>query len=173
MGKGIKAIIWAVVVAVLLLTVASMVYAPVTPLGKEGQCERELGRIRGILRGGGVVMGRDFVEWQACSGYSLDAKPICAQIGEYCKEFSARIGEDVFTIGSVGGYDCVLDPWGNAYHVGTLDDIKGFDVRNVKMAKLKTFMVGEWVLWSCGPNGVNDRGGGDDVLEFKMRWVAN
>lgn len=60
--------------------------------------------------------------------------------------------------GSVGGYDCVLDPWGNAYHVGTLDDIKGFDVRNVKMAKLKTFMVGEWVLWSCGPNGVNDGG---------------
>lgn len=135
--------------------------SPITPADKISRCRQDLYHIRSVLLAGDKVMGCDFFKWRETN--KLNQTNMSAQACEYCKEFSRRVGENVFTIGTTDGVEYLVDPWGHAYQVSLRENIVLRDMR------LHRLFVGDCIFWSVGPNGINEHGYGDDVFEFKIQ----
>lgn len=58
------------------------------------------------------------------------------------------------------GEDLLIDPWGNTLHVYRSDDPLIIDKNQLR----KCSELSDVVVWSSGPNGVNDWGGNDDIV---------
>ena len=50
-----------------------------------------------------------------------------------------------------------LDPWGNEYQIASAPDRDGYGIDGAHRV----------TVWSFGPNGRDDRGGGDDVSQSR------
>ena len=59
--------------------------------------------------------------------------------------------------------DVMLDAWGHRYHVRFDDAGSG------KITLNGTLINDSVAIWSDGPNGTNEFGGGDDVASWKMK----
>ena len=131
-----------------------------TPPTKTTTCRRELHAIRGMTLGGNAVLGFSFADWRAKCKSNQDMKSLPAHVCEYCQMVSRKINAGVIDVGTENGVQCYVDPWGNAYHVDLHANLKLSFMR-----KLRHVFVGDYIFWSSGPNGINERGAGDDIFE--------
>lgn len=175
MDQAIKIIVVPICVCIALFALLGGFVGSCESPSKEAKCESELRDIRNIAISswGEEMVGCSLAKWLETRSSGGDGKTIEELFGEYYKEFSLRYGGNVVSFCEKGDVVRMTDPWGQTYNIGRPEQLFGVDLQAVDFEKLKRFMVCGWVLWSSGPNGVNDGGGADDVLEFKMRWVAN
>ncbi len=143
--------------------------ATTSPFNKRFHCWQSLKEIRIVLlshkRSG---TGVPFLDWQREHDRILSHESLTAQVCAYCKEYAKRVKGVVFKIRNVDGFELLIDPWGRPYNV---DMLSRFTDEEIKKG-LKDYTTGGVVVWSSGPNGINEYGNGDDILErprSKMR----
>lgn len=109
-----------------------------------------------------------FLDWQRVRGRIQAQEPLAAQVCAYCKEYMKRGKGVIFKTRNVVGVELLIDPWGRPYNVDMLSRFADDEIKE----GLKDYTIGGMVVWSSGPNGINEYGDGDDILEqpkSKMR----
>lgn len=134
------------------------------------QCRQSLQKARSVLldvdnSGGGIT----FTEWREVNGTERELKDIAAQICAYCEEYSRMTGRKMFRIQNYDGRNLLTDPWGQPYNVNTLSSFHSATIRN----GLNNYTVEGIVMWSSGPNGINENGEGDDIFELARNQWGN
>ena len=105
-----------------------------------------------------------FIDWRDTRNITQTNDPLVAQICEYCKKYSEQSGKPVRTH-VIDGVEHLVDPWGNPYNADMLYRFHDEGIRK----SLRDYTVGGIVLWSSGPNGINENGGGDDIFELSRK----
>lgn len=164
MANPIKTALW-LTCGVFVLLASGMLVIPYTPSGKPIACRRELANMRGIMLAGEEVMGCSFREWRTNSCAGAQHLPLMEQMSRYCHEFSERVGKRIFTFTNVNDAVCLVDPWGRTYNC---TNISGLD-KSIDVSEISRLSIGNYVIWSSGPNGENENGLGDDVFEFRIQ----
>ncbi len=146
-------------VLILLVILYPMFYVPCTPPSERAMCKKEIGYLRGYLLSEdffGVSFFSDYFP-SSTNGLEFRVGEFCAKVNQISRE---RKGKEVFRVvpspdemGSI-----LVDRWGTPYNFCTVaerqrnhwDALKYSDVSNV-------------VIWSSGPNKINEYGSNDDV----------
>lgn len=151
------------VVCIAVYLVPAIVSTNYTPTGKPGKCMRELEMIRRWALAGKKYVGMSFDEWQELhKDLGLTLKGLMC---EYCQQSFGRYGDfckEVVSCKKIDGERRLIDPWGNEYNIGRKDELAQ-PLRNIRKDK-RWIYIGDFILWSSGPNGMNELGAGDDVL---------
>ena len=128
---------------------------------KIDQCRRLLQRVRYILLAvDGNATDKAFINWRDDRNLAQANENLAAQICEYCKAHSKRVGRPI-RICEIDGVELLADPWGQPYNVDMLCHFNEESIRK----QLRDYTIGGIVLWSSGQNGINEKGGGDDIFE--------
>lgn len=151
------------VVGVLLLGIIAvclyaMMHSPLTPPGKKTLCRHELSAIRGALLSGEVANGGPFSGRRNLN--SNNVMSVRSQMAKCCLQYSQWAGRNIFNFKRIGGEECVVDPWGSAYNIATIADLDSA----VNTNRIGKVSVDGLIVWSSGPNGINENGAGDDVF---------
>lgn len=159
------------VACIVILLIPAIVSNGYTPSGKLGVCQRKLWLIRDWLREGESQVGVPFGEWQErYKDLGLSLKGLMC---EYCQQSYRRFGDfgkDVVPCRKAGGEWRFIDPWGNEYNIDRIDSLDSSVNRN---RTLRIISVGGFVVWSSGPNGIDERGVGDDLFEMPRDCLDN
>ena len=132
---------------------------------KIDQCRRFLQQVRYVLLAVDEnATDKAFIDWRDTRNITQTNGPLVAQICEYCKKYSEQSGKPVRTH-VIDGVEHLVDPWGNPYNADMLYRFHDEGIRK----SLRDYTVGGIVLWSSGPNGINENGGGDDIFELSRK----
>lgn len=127
-------------------------------LTKEEECRRDIGLIKCALR-----IDERYADpaLRFNSESASSESELINAVGRFCKECLSLTGaHGALSIQSVDGIDKVIDPWGNPYNIGLLNTVS-----HAWPNQLKDSAIGSVLVWSSGPNGINENGGGDDIVE--------
>ena len=146
-------------VFVLLAFLYPIFYAPCTPPSERARCKKEIGILRGYLLCGDFF-GISFFS----DNFSTRTNKIEFLVGEFCDRVNQiareRMEKEVFRV--VPSPDkkgtIIVDRWGTPYNFCTVDECK----RNHWNA-LRHCEISNIVVWSSGPNKINEYGSSDDV----------
>lgn len=146
-----------------VLLISSLI-PPITPTSKVGECRRSMTLIRHILVSDNIAIGGDtfLVKLQKCPTRDLVAS--ATQMVNYCTEYSRQIGKEIFLFGNTTNGFSILDVWGSPYNVDFSTNVPMF----IKNEALQDYTVGPFIIWSSGPNCIDERGEGDDVFEHHV-----
>lgn len=144
-------------ILLLLLSIWSAITCPCTPLGKIGRCRNELWKIRNVM----LVNGAEFMDDKSMSPKNR----ICKR----CKEYNRKERKDFFCIKNVRGVESVVDPWGTEYNIDQVESIDAKIDKNL----LECMLFEGLIVWSSGPNGINERGLGDDVFMERLSLLKD
>ena len=144
--------------------VSGVFVVPCTGPGKKSVCRRELSTMRGILLAGEKVMVYPFDEWRTNTCVDTERLPLIQQMSLYCEEFSRRVGDVSFNFVNINGGYCLVDPWGHIYNAEKIS-LMNVAVDNPMLSR---FAIGNYLIWSSGPNGKNEHGYGDDIFEIRL-----
>lgn len=135
---------------------------------KMHQCRRFLQKARYVLLAiDDKAMDMTFIEWREARGMVSLNEDLAAQICEYCDEYSSHADLKSFRSREIDGVKRLTDPWGQPYNVGLLGCFSPENIRR----NLRNYTVGGIIMWSSGPNGINENGNGDDIFELpRNRW---
>lgn len=115
-------------------------------------------------------MDKPFTEWRRTQGIALTNDSLAVQICSYCKEYLSLSGRKPFRTCGIDGPEVLIDPWGNPYNADMLDNLRNDKIRRA-FANLNAEGI---VMWSSGPNGINEKGEGDDIFELPQKlWNQN
>lgn len=155
------------VLAVFAIVMIIISPSPAT-YNKMAQARRFLKKARTVLLAAdGKTMTPSFAEWRMTQGIASSNVPLAVLICKYCKEYSRLSGHQPLGIREIDGAERLIDPWGNPYNAGML---RSFQNENTRMA-LVVLSVHGIVMWSSGPNGINEEGEGDDIFELpRSQW---
>lgn len=148
-----------VVFTFLLLLIVGVFYVPCTCPSERALCKKEIGRLRGYL------LADEFYGISFFSGESSCTNDIAFRVGAFCERVNQiakrRIGENIFhVVASSNGDDRVIvDRWGSPYNFVSTEERQ----RN-NWEALKYSVVSNIVIWSSGPNKINEFGTNDDVV---------
>ena len=164
--KLIKVIILAILM-ILAMFILGALNVPYSTPGKRTICRHELSNICTILLAGDVVMGDSFMSWRD-NDTNTSKRNIAEQAGRYCYEFSMRKGQKIFSFDN--GTGCLVDPWGNPYNMDLFDKLCVLKSN----PSIRQFAIDKYIIWSSGPNGINEGGEGDDIFELPRKlWGQN
>lgn len=158
------------IVSLMAVSTAVIIFLspPPSTYNKIDQCRRLLQRVRYILLAlDGNATDMAFINWRDVRNVVQTNETLAAQICEYCKMHSKRGGRPIRTC-VVDGVELLADPWGQPYNVGMLCH---FDDESIRK-RFRDYTIGGIVLWSSGQNGIDEKGGGDDIFESsrKLWW---
>ena len=147
-------------ILILLVILHQMLYAPCTPPSERAMCKKEIGRLRGYLLSDdffGISFFPDYFS-STTNGLSFRVGEFCAMINQISRE---RVGKEVFRVvqSPDGKGSIIVDRWGTPYNFCTVADRQ----RNHWDA-LQYSEISNIVVWSSGPNGINEHGLNDDVI---------
>lgn len=154
MRKILVATMFLVAFVLLLLLVIGIFNVPCTPLSGRALCRKELGLLRGYL------LGDDFF----ADEYSC-TNDIAFRVGAFCERVNqnamSRMGKSVFRVVTTpnGEGRVIADQWGTPYNFISIEERQ----RN-NLDALKCSEVSNIVMWSSGPNKINEYGMNDDVV---------
>ncbi len=147
------------VCAVLLLFWGAFM-VPCTPPDRRSLCRKEMYRLREYL------LDRDFSGISCISPkFAGRTNEIDFLVGEFCDKVneivrSHNAGHVFHVEQSLTGEGRVLiDKWGVPYNFSTTEDVK----KNQWNALKRTHTISNIVVWSSGPNKINEYGANDDV----------
>jgi len=143
----------------LLVILYPMLYAPYTPPSERAMCKKEIGYLRGYL------LSNDFLGFSFFSDYySSSTNGLEFRVGEFCARVNQisreRMEKEVFRVVSLPDEKgkIIVDRWGMPYNFCTIAECQ----RN-RWDALKHSEVSNIVIWSSGPNKINEFGTNDDV----------
>ena len=146
-------------VLILLAILYPMFYVPCTPPSERAMCKKEIGYLRGYLLSEdffGVSFFSDYFP-SSTNGLEFRVGEFCAKVNQFSRE---RMEKEVFRVvlspdekGKI-----VVDRWGTPYNFCTVAECQ----RN-NWDALKYSEVSNIVIWSSGPNKINEYGSNDDV----------
>lgn len=167
MVKGGTFRIYASLGTLALLAIAMLIVSPSSSTcQKISQCRKFLHKVRTVmLPGAGKPSGRSFMKWHAINDGVSTNVSLVSQICEYCKEYSRMSGDLPFRTSEIEDVEYLIDPWGRPYNADFLDNFSDKEIKRL----LADLTVNGIVMWSSGPNGINEHGTGDDVLELPKR----
>lgn len=160
------------VVAFVVIAGISMPTRATSPFDKESQCRISLRNIRHAL----ITTRKDrpnttFREMRTEWRRGGNPKTLAVDVCECCRAIAKERCGVVLKTRRIGGVDVLVDPWGNPYNVDELDNFIEEGLRD----GLAYYSVDGVVVWSSGPNGINEHGDGDDRFELpasRMRTYA-
>ena len=150
-------VIFGVLVLVLLFMGAFI--SPYTPPTNRSLCRKELYRLREYL------LSRDFFGISFFSPeFAGQTNEIEFLVGEFCykvNEIWCSHTDAVFRVeqSQTGGGRVVVDRWGTPYNFCFIEEAKS----NQWDALKRTHTASNIVIWSSGPNKINEYGENDDV----------
>ena len=154
-----------VLMALGFAVVAFMLPSPSTE-SKMAQCRRLLQKARLVLLAvDDNPMNMTFFEWRGIKGMMQSERNLAAEICEYCNEHSRLSGCKIFRSREINGQNLLVDPWGRPFNVDMIRSFHNADIRT----GLNGHTIGGIVMWSSGPNGINECGEGDDIFELPRR----
>ena len=145
---------------ILFMIMIGAFIVPCTPPSKRAVCRKEMGRLRGYLLCdnffGVSFFGQDF---SSCTnGIEFGIGAFCDKVNQIAR---SRAEEDVFRVeqSSDGKGKVILDIWGMPYNFCRTS------VRQKNQwTALRYSEVSNVVIWSSGPNKINEYGLNDDVV---------
>ena len=146
-------------VAILLALLYPMLKAPYTPSSERAKCRSEIGCLRGYLLADDVCGRSFFSDFFPEETLSLEFRvgAFCSLVNQFLRE---RVGKEVFRV--VPSPDengmIIVDRWGTPYNLCTTAELKGHH-SNI----LGNSAISNVVIWSSGPNRINEYGNNDDV----------
>lgn len=146
-----------------LLLISSFI-PPLTPTTKVGECRRNLTLMRHILESDNVAIGGDTFMMRLQKHPPADLVASVTQMANYCAEYSRQISKEIFLFANTTNGLLILDVWGSPYNVDLYTNVPVFKNNEV----LKDYTVGPFIIWSSGPNCIDERGEGDDVFEHHV-----
>ena len=154
--------------AALFFAVVALMSPSPSKANKIAHCRRFLQKARFVLLAiDDNPMDMTFFEWLENKGKTQTSGSLASEICEYCNEYSRLSGRKYFRIKLINGHNLLTDPWGRPYNVEMLRSFHDADIRT----GLKGHTVGGIVMWSSGPNGINEHGEGDDIFELpRNKW---
>lgn len=168
-GNAMKKILIVIFILVLLAILYPMLYAPCTPRSERAMCKKEIGCLRGYLLDNDFY-GISFFPIK----FSHRPSEIAYRVGEYCEEVNQiarnRMEKDVFRVvpSSEGKRFVVIDRWGTPYNFCSVEERQRNRWDNLEYAEISNI-----VIWSSGPNKVNEYGANDDVtLRIRPHFQA-
>lgn len=154
MRKILVATMFLMAFVLLLLLVIGIFNVPCTPPSERALCRKELGLLRGYL------LGDDFFDdGRSCTNeIAFRVGAFCERVNQTAKE---RLGKSIFRVVASSNKDeCVImDRWGTPYNFISIEERQ----RN-NWDALKYSEVSNIVMWSSGPNKINEYGTNDDVV---------
>lgn len=133
---------------------------------KVEQSRRFLKKVRTVLLAADEkVMDKPFIEWRVTQGIASTNDSLAVQICRYCKEYLRLSGRKPLRTREIDGPELLIDPWGNPYNAEMLDNLRNDKIRRA-FARLNADGI---VMWSSGPNGINEEGEGDDIFELPQK----
>jgi len=158
-GSVMKKILVITGVLILLVILYPMLYVPYTPPSERAMCKKEIGYLRGYL------LSNDFLGFSFFSDYySSSTNGLEFRVGEFCARVNQisreRMEKEVFrVVSSPDEKDMIIvDRWGTPYNFCTVAERQ----RNHWDA-LRHCEISNIVIWSSGPNRINEYGLNDDV----------
>ena len=155
-----KKLLVAIGIIILLAFLYPMFYVPCTTPSDRAMCKKEIGRLRGYL------LDNDFFGISFFSrNCSSSSNEIAFCVGGFCEEVNqivrGRMETEVFrVVPSSGGEGFLLvDHWGTPYNFCSTEER-----RKNRWDALLHSEVSNIVIWSSGPNKINEYGANDDVV---------
>ncbi len=161
--KGDTFFICAGFIVLALFAIVMIIVSPSpSTYNKMEQSRRFLQKVRIVLLAADKkIMDKPFVEWRMTQGIASTNDSLAVQICKYCKEYLRLSGRKPFITCEIVGSEVLVDPWGNPYNAEILDNLRSDKIRRA-FANLNADGI---VMWSSGPNGINEGGEGDDIFE--------
>jgi len=159
MWKILAALMFIVLLALLLLFVMGIFYIPSTHPSERALCKKEIGLLRGYL------LADDYFGISFFNDEYSSTNKIAFRVGAFCERVNQiskmRIGENIFCVvaSSDGNERVIADRWGTPYNFISVEERQ----RN-NWDALKYSEVSNVVMWSSGPNKINEYGTNDDVV---------
>lgn len=154
MRKILVATMFLMAFVLLLLLVIGIFNVPCTPPSERALCRKELGLLRGYL------LGDDFFDdGRSCTNeIAFRVGTFCERVNQTAKE---RLGKSIFRVVASSNKDerIIMDRWGTPYNFISIEERQ----RN-NWDALKYSEVSNIVMWSSGPNKINEYGTNDDVV---------
>ena len=154
-----KTILVVACIIILLVILYPMLYAPYTPPSERAMCKKEIGYLSGYLLSNdfwGISFFADYYSSRT-NGLEFRVGEFCARVNQISRE---RKGKEVFRV--VPSPDkkgmIIVDRWGTPYNFCTVAERQ----RNHWDA-LRYCESSNIVIWSSGPNRINEYGLNDDV----------
>ena len=143
----------------ILVAVFGVLGIPCTPPSERARCKKEIGILRGYLLSkdhyGIKFFSAEFLS--STNGLDFCVGMFCDRVNQIANE---RIGKDVFRVrpSPNGKGKVIVDRWGTPYNFCTVEECQ----RNHWDA-LRYCEISNIVVWSSGPNKINEHGSNDDV----------
>ena len=159
MRKTLMATMFIGLFAFLLLIMMGMFNVPCTHPTERALCKKEICLLRGYLLCDDFYGISFFGDEYSCTN------EIAFRVGCFCERVNRisrrRIGQDVFRVVALPNRNerIIADGWGTPYNFISIEECQ----RNNWNA-LKYSAVSNIVIWSSGPNRINEHGTNDDVV---------
>lgn len=154
MRKNLVATMFLVSFVLLLLLVIGVFNVPCTHPSERTLCRKELGLLRGYL------LDDDFFDdGRSCTNeIAFRVGAFCERVNKTAKE---RLGRVLFRVVAASNRNerVIIDRWGTPYNFISIEERQ----RN-NWDALMYSEVSNIVIWSSGPNKINEYGTNDDVV---------
>lgn len=160
--KTILFLVFAMIIAAMVVLLAPMYYTPTCNVGDEAlRKARTVARLCHIAFACGECRVQSFDDvWRTDGTVDCPACPASERLIEYLScVYSNDLTRQELIMTNEDKADfnrIVQDGWGNIIRAAWWTDIKGERLERTKR-------VGNLVIWSVGANGVDERGEGDDI----------
>ena len=148
------------VTTILVAILLGVLNVPCTPPTERAMCKKEIGRLRGYLLCDDFYGISFFPDYFTASTNRLELRA-----GEFCDKVNQimrdHTGNDVFRVVSSPDEKgmIIIDRWGTPYNFCTVAERQTND-----WAALIGAEISNIVIWSSGPNRLNEYGLNDDVV---------
>ena len=158
-GSEMKKFLVIMGILILLVILCPMLYVPCTPPSERARCKKEIGYLRGYL------LSNDFLGISFFSdNFSSSTNGLEFRVGEFCARVNQilrdRMEKEVFRVGPSpdGKGTIIVDRWGIPYNFCTVAERESNHWDALRHCEISNI-----VIWSSGPNKVNEYGANDDV----------
>lgn len=158
-GNDVKLFLIIASILVILAALFGSLTVPCTPPSERAMCKKEIGCLRGYLLCDdffGISFFPDYFS-SSTNGMEFRVGEFCARVNQISRE---RREKEVFRVVASpdGKGTIIIDRWGTPYNFCTVAERESNHWDALRHCEISNI-----VIWSSGPNKVNEYGSNDDV----------